>query len=63
MSFADLFARMKLSQTDAEVIFDRDEPVGAPTDLVMPRRRWFRRKNQEPDLPANRRNQVPSLQS
>ena len=45
MMFADLFAKMKLSQKDAEVIFDRDEPVGQSTDLVLPRprRRWFRR--------------------
>jgi len=41
--FADLFQRVQLSPRDAEVIFDRDEPVGRPTDLVMPRRRWFRR--------------------
>ncbi len=46
MSFADLFARMKLSQKDAEIIFDRDEPVGRTTDMVMPRRRWFRKKSQ-----------------
>lgn len=41
MNFARLFAKMKLSEKDAEVIFDRDEPIGAATDLVMPRRRWF----------------------
>ena len=40
---ADLFSRVKFSPRDAEVIFDRDEPVGQPTDLVMPGRRWFRR--------------------
>jgi hypothetical protein len=49
MSLSDLFARMKLSPQDAEVIFDRDEPVGRPTDLVMPRRRWFGRKKSERD--------------
>ena len=42
---AQLFSKMMLSPKDAEVIFDRDEPVGRPTDLVMPRPRWFRRKN------------------
>ena len=47
MSFADLFSRMKLSQKDAEIIFDRHEPIGEPTDLVMPRRRWFRKKSQQ----------------
>ena len=47
MSFSDLFAKMKLSQKDAEIIFDRDEPVGTPTDIVMPRRRWFRRKHRD----------------
>ena len=45
MTLTDFFSRMTLSPKDAEVIFDRDEPVGQPTDLVMPRRRWFRRKN------------------
>jgi hypothetical protein len=33
-------------RSDAEVIFDRDEPVGQATDLVMPRRRWFRRSEE-----------------
>ncbi len=45
MTLTDFFSRMTLSRKDAEVIFDRDEPVGQPTDLVMPRRRWLRRKN------------------
>ncbi|CAN5144192.1 hypothetical protein BH20VER2_BH20VER2_05660 [soil metagenome] len=45
MSISDLLSRLTLSQKDAEVIFDRAEPIGTPTDLVMPRvrRRWFRR--------------------
>ncbi len=43
MSFAKLAARLRLSPRDAEVIFDRDEPIGQPTDLVMPARRWFGR--------------------
>jgi hypothetical protein len=45
MTLTDFFSKMTLSRKDAEVIFDRDEPVGQPTDLVMPRRRWLRRKN------------------
>jgi hypothetical protein len=44
MTLAEFFAKMKLNQNDAAVIFDRDEPVGRPTDVVMPRRYWFRRK-------------------
>ena len=47
--FASLFGRVKLSPRDAEVIFDHDEPVGQPTDLVMPGRRWFRRNQQLDD--------------
>ena len=43
MRFGTLIAKMKLSPKDAEVIFDRSEPVGVATDLVMPRHRWFRR--------------------
>ena len=49
MIFARLFSKLKLRAEDAEVIFDRDEPVGRPTDLVLPRRRWFGRNKQRPD--------------
>ena len=38
MSFADLLARMKLTQKNAEVIFDRDEPIGTATDVVFGRK-------------------------
>ena len=48
MTFADLIAIMKRADKNAEVIFDRDEPIGMPTDLVMPRRRWFGRKTAAP---------------
>ena len=50
MSVARLFASMKLSQRDAEVIFDRDEPVGHATDIVLPRRRWFRKRGAQKDI-------------
>ena len=43
MSLATFLNRIRLSPRDAEVIFDRDEPVGTATDLVLPSRRWFRR--------------------
>jgi hypothetical protein len=45
MSFADLVVRMKAFQKNADVIFDREEPIGVATDLVLPRRRWFRKKS------------------
>jgi hypothetical protein len=55
MIFTDLLARLKLEPRDAEVIFDRDEPIGRPTDLVMPARRWFRRRHHKAgDALANR---------
>ncbi|MEP6777573.1 MAG: hypothetical protein ABI944_03905 [Chthoniobacterales bacterium] len=38
---------MKKFEKNAEMIFDEEEPIGSPTDLVMPRRRWFRRARQE----------------
>ncbi len=59
MSITDLFSRLTLSQKDAEVIFDRDEPVGAPTDMVMPRRYWFRRNKRKEggSLPAGAQKQ------
>lgn len=44
MTLAAMIAKLKLPAGDAASIFDRDEPVGTPTDLVLPRRRWFRRR-------------------
>lgn len=44
MSFADLFSNLRRYDENANVIFDREEPVGRATDLVIPRRPWFRRK-------------------
>ncbi|HEV3408798.1 MAG TPA: hypothetical protein VG095_00760 [Chthoniobacterales bacterium] len=39
MSFADFLRRgVKLAQKDAEVIFDRDEPIGTATDVVFKRK-------------------------
>ena len=46
MSFAKLFANVRRYNDNATVIFDREEPIGRATDLVMPRRRWFRRRKQ-----------------
>ena len=43
MSIANLINRMKRYEKNAEMIFDAEEPIGMPTDLVMPRRRWFRK--------------------
>ncbi len=43
MNVADLINRMKRYEKNAEMIFDAEEPIGTPTDLVMPRRRWFRK--------------------
>ncbi len=45
MTLSEFLSKMKLNPKDAEVIFDRDEPVGRPTDVVMPRRYWFKRKS------------------
>ena len=39
---------MKRYEKNAAVIFDAEEPIGTPTDLVMPRRRWFRKANRRP---------------
>lgn len=44
MSFADLFAKLKSYDQNAAVIFDRAEPIGQATDLVLPDRRWFNRR-------------------
>lgn len=45
MSFADFFARWKSYDQNATVIFDRAEPIGQATDLVLPDRRWFNRRS------------------
>ena len=50
MSFSKLWANVRRYNDNATVIFDREEPIGRATDLVMPRRRWFRRKNLQPQL-------------
>lgn len=44
MSFAEFFALVRRYNQNATVIFDREEPVGRATDLVMPHRRWFGRR-------------------
>jgi hypothetical protein len=59
---ARFFSKMMLSPKEAELIFDRDEPVGRPTDMVMPRPRWFRRKNVDA-RPAQRVAKTPPLNS
>jgi hypothetical protein len=41
MSFSDFFTKVRRYNDNATVIFDHAEPIGRPTDLVMPRRRWF----------------------
>jgi hypothetical protein len=50
MNFSQFFASVKRYNENAAVIFDHAEPVGQATDLVMPRRRWFRRARRK-DLP------------
>ena len=43
MSLTDFFAKLKRYDENANIIFDDDEPIGHATDLVMPRKHWFRR--------------------
>jgi hypothetical protein len=42
MSLTEFFAKLKRYDENAKVIFDDEEPIGRATDLVMPRKRWFR---------------------
>jgi hypothetical protein len=42
MSLTEFFAKLKRHDENAKVIFDDEEPIGRATDLVMPRKRWFR---------------------
>jgi hypothetical protein len=48
MSLREFLINMKRSDKRMETIFDAEEPIGKPTDLVMPRRRWFRRRPPAP---------------
>ncbi len=59
MSLAGLREKMKRFDKKAEVIFDREEPVGRPTDMVMPvkERRFPGRRKTEKGRPGER----PSL--
>ena len=44
MKLSELIAKMKRYNKNAQIIFDSEEPIGRPTDLVLPsRRRFFRR--------------------
>lgn len=45
MSLTSWREKMKRFEKNAKVIFDREEPVGKATDMVLPDRRWFRRKS------------------
>ncbi len=44
MSLANFLSNLRRYDENANVIFDREEPVGRATDLVIPHRPWFRRK-------------------
>ncbi len=43
MSLTEFFTKLKRYDENANVIFDDEEPIGRATDLVMPRKYWFRR--------------------
>ena len=58
MSFSQFFANMKRYNENAAVIFDHAEPIGRATDLVLPRRRWFRRERRK-NFTASQSNAVP----
>ena len=49
MSLTEFFAKLKCYNQNANIIFDDEEPIGRATDLVMPRKRWFRGRA-SPDL-------------
>jgi hypothetical protein len=53
MSFSEFFSKLKRYDANATVIFDRDEPVGLATDLVLPDRRWFNRRARRTIVRAN----------
>ncbi len=48
MIAAGFLERIRRYDKNSKVIFDHEEPIGAATDLVMPRKRWFSRKTAAP---------------
>ena len=44
MSFSEFLRKLKSYDQNATLIFDRAEPIGQATDLVLPDRRWFNRR-------------------
>ncbi|MEO7168585.1 MAG: hypothetical protein ABI787_00630 [Spartobacteria bacterium] len=61
MSWTEFLANLKRSDQNAAVIFDQDEPIGRPTDLVMPRKRWFGRRDLKKSSPTAHRAAAPKL--
>lgn len=62
MSWTDFLTNLKRYDQNAAVIFDEEEPIGRPTDLVMPRKRWFRRRRQsKTNLPSSQVTGRPEL--
>jgi len=43
MSLTEFVAKLRRYDQNAKVIFDEEEPIGQPTDLVMPHKPWFKR--------------------
>jgi hypothetical protein len=43
MNWNHFLSKMRRYEGNAMVIFDEEEPVGRPTDLVLPHKRWFGR--------------------
>jgi hypothetical protein len=43
MSLTEIFEKVRRYDQNAHVIFDAAEPIGCPTDLVMPPKRWLGR--------------------
>ena len=54
MNWTEFLAYLRRQDQNAAVIFDRTEPIGQPTDLVMPYRRWFGRKRSKISLSQSR---------
>jgi hypothetical protein len=54
MNWNDFLNKMKRYEGNAAVIFDDEEPVGRPTDLVLPDKRWFGRKKNSQSINGSR---------
>lgn len=63
MSSSNVFQTLQRAEKNAAVIFDEGEPVGQPTDMVLPYRSFFARfRRRHSNAPAGPQASEPNEQ-